>query len=1287
MKKIESYPVKLFWVTIVAAIVSYGIFELTYRISFSNGTIDSESIETTLDNSAELFNQLSINLNERSEELKTMLTQAIQNEQNRNAIHSRLSQTDLWGVTVLKDGRVWLWDGYTLTQPRLLSNLTQEEPRATVVSHNNVTLLLRSEIFEINEDSYTLLTAIRLAQFVDLPYIKDSDYSLAEHPDLQVNLPVEFLFFEPVPNNAYSKSLTIPGSGDVGSVYIPISEIEQFKTIRAAKLNLFRALFVTLLFLILYSILLKYSLAEKRHDILWGILFILVILWISNLIFNFTGLISSSLIWINAGYDIRTIHSLSNFAFNAVLLFLLFIILHNALSLTGKALRHENHFLTIALSVLFGAFGVSILLFFTQSTQTVLASGSIPLSDLELTPDLPTFLFTLFSAIFLVAAAGTLYTLSYHIFSSEVDKSVIISVFSLISFICFYFLADLFIDNIRFASTLLLINIGLFSIILSIAHYQHKKQEFFQQMSGFRKLILIVLLISSTIYFIIWNAIQPRLDQELLNQVNEFTQEETEFRTDEILFRLLTNIENNLSYFSQTDIDNRSSFLINQFQRSVLNLIRDEWKGYSFHIRLLTVDNDEITHFSTALDTPVWTSFYDTRLMLQSHRGEQLRWQSNRPIIWNRPTDLSERYTAFNRGWIPIYDPDERNNIIAWIAGEIYRERSDYQKPLRAVLSAESSREWKQSFYLSEFLGERLIRSSLKGIYYDQPQFNRLPERELEIALQDSITFITNNTSSGSFREVLIHAGDRRIIKASTPFPDFNHHLFSFFRLQLIITFLGLSIFILFSFAGFREFSLFGQNIKFKNRLIDGLVLATILFLTVQIFATQYTVGSQNEKNVERELLNSLAVVSEILREKSITSTNVSADSLIADLTTSLNTDLILYDFESIITSTTPQIFQNFLIPSTMPFTVYDQLYEKERINVITNTKIGNEDLLIGYRSILDVDGLPVGAVAIPTFLQSPIFTEQLLNTTSYLFVMYLFIFSLFIAGTVFLSNQLTKPLQIIQSGLNKISRGNLKTKVEVTSRDEIGLLAVAYNQMVQRLDETQQELMKAERESAWKEMAQQVAHEIKNPLTPMKLNLQHLQRQLEANPDNIHELRPVIERTASNIIEQIESLNKIASDFSKFAKPVQEPLQPLNIYQLINSVVHLYRPDTDITVQNHKKEAELIVNGVEDELRRVFINLIKNALEASDQLKPKIKIIVKKSRQEIIVEVKDNGSGINEEDMDKIFLPKFSTKSSGTGLGLAITKQIIEAHQGNIHFTSKKGAGTRFYIHLPLKV
>ncbi|MDZ7690332.1 MAG: HAMP domain-containing protein [Balneolaceae bacterium] len=139
-----------------------------------------------------------------------------------------------------------------------------------------------------------------------------------------------------------------------------------------------------------------------------------------------------------------------------------------------------------------------------------------------------------------------------------------------------------------------------------------------------------------------------------------------------------------------------------------------------------------------------------------------------------------------------------------------------------------------------------------------------------------------------------------------------------------------------------------------------------------------------------------------------------------------------------------------------------------------------------------------MAAIAIPTFLQSPKYDQQLLETTSYLIILYLVIFGIFIVGTTLVSSRSsTRPLVYIQRGLNKISEGDLDTKIPVTSNDEIGNLANAYNEMVIRLKELQDELAAAEREAAWKEMAQQVAHEIKNPLTPIKLNIQHLERQM----------------------------------------------------------------------------------------------------------------------------------------------------------------------------------------------
>jgi nitrogen fixation/metabolism regulation signal transduction histidine kinase len=364
-----------------------------------------------------------------------------------------------------------------------------------------------------------------------------------------------------------------------------------------------------------------------------------------------------------------------------------------------------------------------------------------------------------------------------------------------------------------------------------------------------------------------------------------------------------------------------------------------------------------------------------------------------------------------------------------------------------------------------------------------------------------------------------------------------------------------------------------------------------------------------------------------------------------------------------------------------MPYRVYRSLYENELALTFSSTTINDEKLIIGYRSILNSDGRPVGAVAIPTFLESPIFVEQMLETTSYLLLVYLVMFTLFIGGTVFLSGRLTRPLTLIQRGLNKITKGNTESKVPVSGNDEIGSLASAYNEMVERLGEAQKELIKAERESAWKEMAQQVAHEIKNPLTPMKLNLQHLQRQLESNPDDVLKLKPLIEKTADNIISQIESLNKIASDFSKFAKPIQTEKQQIDLVDIINSASSLYEHNESVDILKSIPAVPVYINGDEDELRRVFINLIKNGIEAVNNKEAIIKIRLTTVNREVIVEVEDNGEGIAKDDQDQIFSPQFSTKSSGTGLGLAITKKIVEAHNGTISFNSNGKTGTTFTL------
>src|SRR5699024_4889845 len=294
--------------------------------------------------------------------------------------------------------------------------------------------------------------------------------------------------------------------------------------------------------------------------------------------------------------------------------------------------------------------------------------------------------------------------------------------------------------------------------------------------------------------------------------------------------------------------------------------------------------------------------------------------------------------------------------------------------------------------------------------------------------------------------------------------------------------------------------------------------------------------------------------------------------------------------------TTTPQIYHQHLLPASLPYDTYQKLYLEQQRDAYSTVTLANQSLLIGYRSILDSNNQPLATIAIPTFLESPKYDQQLLETTSYLILAYLLVFGLFVLGSVFISQSLTRPLTYIRQALNKISGGDLHTTIRVTSKDEIGNLAKAYNQMVFRLKKLQTELAKAEREAAWKEMAQQVAHEIKYPLTPMKLNVQHLERQLKTDRFEGEKLKKHIQKITANLIEQIQSLSNIASDFSTFSQPVDKDFRAVDLQKVLLSVQQLYQHDKKVDIQLKMPPEPLQIQGISDDLKLVFINIVKNA-------------------------------------------------------------------------------------------
>jgi signal transduction histidine kinase len=1287
MNTTDSIPFKILFIVILTFTLIYGGFEFYSNKNAPEKADPGELISESLELSEEIFRENYLDFTENTLQLKNRIEEIISESVSRQLVHREMQTYPLWGSSLYRSGELFTWNGFALTDPEPVENLADDSLHVNVFRNNNVTFLLGQIRFVIGDDDrFTLFTTKRLEQNNIIPIAWDQDYNLNHDPRLDRKFPVYFNFYDPEPDSLeYYRTLRTADSDSIGIVYALEDDFERYISVINSISDRWRTIFHFGFFL-LGTALFFYWTHHKRS---WINLIIQLIV-----IFTAWAFLVNSHIpiqWIGHFFpeltsdQFSTLEAISYYFIHATFVFLIAFSVITTLSRKWNIADPDEHFQTFIYSFLFGGLNVAFIIFFLFTTQNTAIIADIALHDLELFPGLASWIQFVATGFFISSVTALLIFTWWFLFVSEKDKTAVIGIIGVVSFFLFYFVADQLLPLTLFEGWKFLLSFGLFIVALGGAVYLFKNPEAVFQLSGFRLLLMAALLGSASGYLIYANAYSDKLDERLVISTEEFLAEE-EVSARDITFSLLSAIEQRLIFLSEEDIRERSTAVQSQFQRAILSILTDDLRRFSYDIQFLDANGTLISDYATNLDSP-GRGFYNFLGLEASYQQEQIRRQTNRPVVQERPASLTrDEYLTFYRGWIAIYDDINPENIIAWIVAAVYIERPDFNKPIRAVMAASTTEDWKTSYYLAEFTNNRLTKSAVKGIYANQPIYNRLPDREVEIVHQDSIAFISSLTANGTFRELLLKKSDEVIYKASTPVPGFNSHLFSFFKFNVVILITGLILFPVFSFLGLKTFHLFNQSRRFQSRLLDGLAFATLLFLVVLIIATQFAVSSQNESNLQRDIVTKLDNLADAIHlERQQTGTFTNEFIPLSRATTPLDTDAIYYRDRLVSESTTPQIFQQNLLPRILPYEVYDFLYNRQRNHVVRTIDIGDETLLIGYRVIQNENNEPLGVIAIPTFLQSPLYTEQLLETTSYLLAFYLLIFTIFIFATVIISSRMTKPLQYIQDGLNKISGGNLETTIPVQSQDEIGSLSNAYNVMVEKLKELQINLAEAEREAAWKEMAQQVAHEIKNPLTPMKLNLQHLKRQLDNDPDDSVKFRGNVERVTLNIIEQIESLNKIASDFSKFARPIREEFSEVEINELIRSVVELYEPDSPGDISHDLYPSSLKVMGSSDELRRTLINLVKNGFEASSDDQANIKIRSFKNGKHVIVEVEDNGAGISEEDQGKIFVPNFSTKSSGTGLGLAITKKIVEAHHGVITFRSQINQGTTFRIELPL--
>ena len=345
-------------------------------------------------------------------------------------------------------------------------------------------------------------------------------------------------------------------------------------------------------------------------------------------------------------------------------------------------------------------------------------------------------------------------------------------------------------------------------------------------------------------------------------------------------------------------------------------------------------------------------------------------------------------------------------------------------------------------------------------------------------------------------------------------------------------------------------------------------------------------------------------------------------------------------------------------------------------------SKVDGQSFRSSYSYLKDTKFKPMGILNLPYEENTEFYDNEVQNFLIRFGQVYIFMFLISIILSYFLSSYITKSLKIISDKIEEtqLNQRNEKIVIEDGSK-EINLLIKSYNTMVDKLEESATILAQSEREQAWREMAKQVAHEIKNPLTPMRLTVQSFQRKFDPSDPNITQK---LDDYTKTILQQIDTMTAVAGAFSNFATMPAQQNETLNVVRIVKMALEIFNEDY---IQFSALEDEIIAKLDRTQLIRVITNLVKNAIQSipEEQEHKLVFVTVFREDNQVKIAVKDNGKGISEENAARIFEPKFTTKSSGMGLGLAIIKNIIENYHGTITFETELNIGTEFLVSFPI--
>ncbi len=582
----------------------------------------------------------------------------------------------------------------------------------------------------------------------------------------------------------------------------------------------------------------------------------------------------------------------------------------------------------------------------------------------------------------------------------------------------------------------------------------------------------------------------------------------------------------------------------------------------------------------------------------------------------------------------------------------------------------------------------RLIRNYSYAIYKNNELLERYGKYDYRQKLID-YKLETNKTQFfdlQGYKHYLYAQNENEVMMVSLEKPKPLEQLASF---TFIFLFYSLLTFLLYSL-------LFPRSLKesinsFQGRLQYSMIIL-LLFSFVLIGLSSlyyiYYLNQNKNKNILLEKAHSVLIELEHKLsgiEEFTVEDQAYTESLLIKFSEVFFTDITLFNGDGLlIASSRPEMFTAELLSKRMEAEAFYELNFLRNSYFIQDEKIGTQEYLSAYLPFRNRENLSVAYLNLPYFAKQYELEEEVSGFIVAFLNIYLFLLLITLLISIIISRYLSKPLLLIKEKLQHLDLEHTNDKIEWKKDDEIGELVKEYNRMVDELSLSASKLARSQRESAWREMAQQIAHEIKNPLTPMKLNVQYLQK---AWDDGVDDYEERMKKITKGLQEQIDVLSNIANQFSSFAALEEIHITKLSLTPIIEDVIAIFKSNEYITFETHFEDKNIQVYADKNQLIRIFNNLYKNAIQAIGQhQKGVITTQVSVGIHHIKIDITDNGCGITAEELAHIFEPRFTTKTSGMGLGLALVKKMLENVDGSISVHSKENMGSTFSVFLPLK-